>query len=110
MKTIAPFLVIIVFLVAMAVVFINLFNYRLKKRLIETGNIDESTVSYLFRTSGFRYEVLKWGLVLFFGGLGLVILEFIPYKDNHSPLPYGVESIFISLGFIVYYLIIRKEK
>ena len=89
---------------------INLFNYRLKKRLIETGNIDESTINFLFTTTGFRSEVLKWGLVLFFSGIGLILLEFIPYKGDHSPLPYGVESIFIALGFLVYYLVIRKEK
>lgn len=54
-------------------------------------------------------EMLKWGIILLFGGTGLIVLEFIPYNEN-SPLPYGVMTIFVSLGFLSYYFLIRNRK
>jgi len=51
---------------------------------------------------------LKWGLVILFGGLGLVLLEFIPHNVN-SPFPYGFVTTFIAVGFLIYYFLVRKE-
>jgi len=53
-----------------------------------------------------RYSTLKWGLILLFAGIGLILLEYIPYEYN-SPLPYGIEGTFIALGFLVYYFVVN---
>jgi hypothetical protein len=37
-------------------------------------------------------------------------MEFVPYSAEDSPVPYGVEMIFISAGFLLYYLLLRRRK
>jgi hypothetical protein len=104
---IAPFIAIIILFIVIAVVIINWFNYRLKKRIIDSGPIDADAISFLKRLSDMGLEQLKWGAVLFSGGLGLVILNYLPY-DSDSPLPYGLEIMFIAAGFLAYYFFVRK--
>jgi hypothetical protein len=110
MKHIIPFIVMIVLVIAVAIVIINAFNFKLKKRIIESGPIDDNALKFLGSISGLNSESLKWGLILLFGGIGLVVVEFLPYKFEDSPLPYGIESIFFAIGFLVYYLLVRAKK
>lgn len=84
-------------------------NYRLKKRMIELSLFNEDLITSL-TGPGSKYEALKWGLILFFGGLGLIIIEFIPYESGNSPLPYGVEAICIAAGLLIYYSLINHKK
>ena len=110
MKQLLPFIALIVFFIVIAVFIISLLNYRLKKRIIDSGPLDETSFRFLSQLSSIGSESLKWGLILFFGGLGLVIMQYIPYSAEDSPLPYGVEMIFIAAGFFAYYLIIQNKK
>ncbi|ACT96662.1 hypothetical protein [Dyadobacter fermentans] len=50
---------------------------------------------------------MKWGILSLFGGMGLVVIEFLPYKISESTLPDGVEAIFLAVGFLVYHYISR---
>ena len=109
LKSIAPFAVMLALIIAVVLLTTATLNYRLKKRISESGPMNEQIIKDLFRPDGWQLDVLKWCLLLFFGGLGLVVLAFIPFRADESPLPYGVESIFISLGFGLYYLIVRKQ-
>jgi hypothetical protein len=110
MKQLLPFIIIIIFFVILAVLIVALFNYRLKKRILEAGPLDETSLKFFSQLSGLGTESLKWGIILFFTGLGLVVLEYIPYSAENSPLPYGVETIFIALGCVAYYLTIQRKK
>ncbi|MEX1239796.1 MAG: DUF6249 domain-containing protein [Cyclobacteriaceae bacterium] len=84
-------------------------DYILKKKMIEKGYVNEDTQAIFKRnTEENRYTSLKWGLILLFAGLSLVIMEFIQY-DNQSPLPYGLFTVFVSLGFLIYYFLVKKE-
>jgi hypothetical protein len=109
MKNLAPFIVMIAILITIASIIVVLSNYTLKKRIVDKGPIDEHALKFLERLTGTGSEILKWGIIILFGGIGLVLLEFVPYDANSSPLPYGVEAIFISIGFLLYYLIERKK-
>jgi len=110
LKSIAPFVVMIALLIAVVILTTAILNYRLKKRIVQSIPLNEPLVQKLFKPDGWQLEMLKWCLLLFFGGLGLIVLEFIPFPADQSPLPYGVESIFISIGFGIYYLVIRKQQ
>ena len=71
-----------------------------------------------------KYPSLKWGLVAFFAGIGFLIIDQMsPALSNgnywesnhnnfmeHSMLPFGIELVSISLGFIVYFLIVNFSK
>ena len=109
MKQLAPFIVMIAILIAVCVVIVVLTNYDLKKKILNKENIDDKMFIILNNLTGLGSEMLKWGIILLFGGTGLIVLEFIPYNEN-SPLPYGVMTIFVSLGFLSYYFLIRNRK
>ena len=84
-------------------------DYVLKKRMIEKGFVNGDTQAiFKQHTSDNRFSSLKWGLIIFFAGLSLVILEYIP-TGPESPLPYGLFALSVSLGFLVYYYIIKRE-
>lgn len=84
-------------------------DYILKKKMIEKGYVNEDTQA-IFKThaSENRYGSLKWGLLALFGGVALILIDYLDVRSN-SPTPYGVLSIALSLGFLVYYFLIKKE-
>lgn len=83
-------------------------HHFLRKKILDKNNMDERVIQAM-RLEGNRQSALKWGMVVFFGGIGLVLLSFIPY-DYNSPLPYGIEAVMISLGFLVYYFIEKRQQ
>ncbi|AOM80170.1 hypothetical protein [Pedobacter steynii] len=109
MKQLMPFIIVIVFFIIIGIFIITLYKYRLKRRIIDSGPLDEIGLKFLKQLSGVN-ELLKWGIILMSAGIGFVVLEFIPYHAEESPLPYGVEMIFIAGGFLVYHLMIRDQK
>jgi hypothetical protein len=84
-------------------------DYILKKNMIEKGYVNEDTQSIFKKnTDENKYSSLKWGLIILFAGFSLILMEYLRY-DRHSPLPYGLFAVFVSLGFLIYYFIIKKE-
>jgi hypothetical protein len=84
-------------------------DYILKKKMIDKGYVNEDTQAIFKRnTDENKYASLKWGLIIFSAGLSLIIMEYIQY-DATSPLPYGLFAVFASLGFLIYYFLIKKE-
>ena len=108
----------ILLFIILAGVVVALLNYRLRKRIIESGPLDDMGVKFLGKLSSSGSETLKWGLILFSGGLGLIVIYFLPtVKTPYSlaaetppSLAFGVEAIFIAAGFLAYYFIERKNK
>ncbi|MEO1054329.1 MAG: DUF6249 domain-containing protein [Bacteroidota bacterium] len=84
-------------------------DYILKKKMIEKGFVnDETQAIFKEQQASNLLSPLKWGLIIFFGGLSLIIMEYIPVKHN-SPLPFGLVALFVSLGFLTYYFIAKRE-
>lgn len=87
-----------------------LTEYILKKKMIEKGFVNDETQAIFKRNlQDNRYSSLKWGLIVFFAGLSFIIMEYLPVTPE-SPLPYGLFMISVSLGFLIYYFIVRKVK
>lgn len=89
-----------------------LTDYFLRRKIIEKG-LAGSDVSGFFKNEDYaglsnKFSALKWGLIVLFGGIGLMLIELLPY-DQQSPMPYGVVATCISLGFLIYYFIVKKE-
>lgn len=84
-------------------------DYILKKKMIDKGFVNDDTQA-IFKNHAAenKYESLKWGLIALFGGLSLIIMEYIPVEPQ-SPLPYGLFSVFVSLGFLIYFFLVKKE-
>jgi len=109
----------------------NFTDFLLRRKIIKAGHfenaaiLDQKIASVSSENQeANKYPSLKWGLVAFFAGLGFIIINQISpelgtgnyYESNHrnfmenSMLPFGIELVSISLGFIVYFLIVNFSK
>lgn len=107
---IAFFAAIVFVFIVIAVVIVSWYNYRLKKRIIDSGPIDHDAIDFLKKLTDAGAEQLKWGCVLFMSGLGLVVDHYLSYGEDDSILPYGIEIMFIAGGFLIYYFLITLKK
>ena len=84
-------------------------QYILKKKMIEKGFVNEDTQAIFKRHSATsQYGALKWGLLALSGGIGLIIIDYMDV-DMESTLPFGILSVSLSLGFLVYYFIVKQH-
>ncbi len=86
-------------------------DYILKKKMIDKGFVNDDTQAIFKQhqnTFNNKFASLKWGLIIFFAGLSLVIMEYIPTSPE-SPLPYGLFAVAVSLGFLIYYFIVKQD-
>ncbi len=106
-------------------------DFLLKRKIIKAGHFENAGIleqkvasTATENQEANKYPSLKWGLVAFFAGMGFIIInEISPGLSNgnywesshnnfmeHSMLPFGIELVSISLGFIVYFLIVNFSK
>ena len=85
-------------------------SYVIKKKLIDKGYVNEESQSLFTKnlTESNRLSSLKWGLVITFAGMAMILMEVIPYSHD-SPLPFGLLAIFVGGGFLVYYFIAKDK-
>jgi hypothetical protein len=84
-------------------------DYILKKKMIDKGFVNDDTQAiFKQHASENKYASLKWGLIALFGGLSLIIMEYVDVRPE-SPLPYGLFAVFVSAGFLLYYFLVKKE-
>lgn len=105
----------------------NFTDFLLKRKVIKAGHfdnagiLDQKVASVASENQeANKYPSLKWGLVAFFAGIGFIIINqmgpSLYNQDNyrnfmeHSMLPFGIELVSISLGFIIYFLIVNFSK
>ena len=86
-------------------------DYILRKKMIEKGYVDADSQALFKKEQSIsnRYASLKWGLIIFCAGLALMILEFLPYSAEDSPLPFGLIAIFVAGGFLIYYFLVKSK-
>ena len=84
-------------------------DYILKKKMIEKGFVNEDTQAiFKTHTPDGRYGSLKWGLLTLSGGVALILMDYLEVRSD-SPLPYGLLAVALSIGFLVYYVLVKKE-
>ncbi|MBW8334531.1 MAG: hypothetical protein K0M40_21130 [Prolixibacteraceae bacterium] len=117
-----------------AVVFFAIFqilksftDFLLKRKIIKAGHFENAGIleqkvasSVTENQEANKYPSLKWGLVAFFAGIGFIIIDQLTPSVNNqevynnfqwnSMLPFGIELVSISMGFIVYFLIVNFSK
>lgn len=111
--------------VIVAIVFFALYHilkeftvFRLKRRIIRNGHIGKAEIlnSPEELKGEKRYSTLKWSIVAFLAGAGLIVIELLNLnvseqwaKGYGSLLPIGIELVFISLGFLIYFIIVSVK-
>ena len=109
----------------------NFTDFLLRRKIIKAGHFEsarilEQKIASLSpeNQEANKYPSLKWGLVAFFAGIGFLIIDqMTPGLSNgnywesnhnnfmeHSLLPFGIELVSISFGFIVYFIIVNFTK
>jgi hypothetical protein len=86
-------------------------DYILKKKMIDKGFVNDDTQAIFKQQASEltnKYSSLKWGMIVFFAGLSLIIMEFIEVQPD-SPLPYGLFAVSVSLGFLIYYFMVKQD-
>ena len=97
----------------------SLTDYSLKRSIIKSGHFDRADIlsqgliipSEAERIpESNRYPSLKWGLVAFMAGAGFVLIDILKVAtlldlNYNSVLPIGIELMFISAGFLLYFFI-----
>lgn len=87
----------------------TLTNYILKKKMIEKGYVNDDTQA-IFRDTNApnRYGSLKWGLIALFGGLSLILIDYLDLRPG-SPSPYGIVAISLSVAFLIYFYLVKRD-
>ena len=86
-----------------------LTDYILRKKMIDKGYVGDEAQS-IFKTYGSdnRYSSLKWGMLFLTGGLAFIIMHVLDVRPD-TPLPYGIFTVSLSIGFLAYYFMVKKE-
>jgi hypothetical protein len=87
----------------------TLTNYILKKKMIEKGYVNDDTQA-IFRDTNIpnRYASLKWGLIALFGGVSLILIDYLDLRPG-SPSPYGIVAIALSIAFLIYFYLVKRD-
>ena len=99
--------VLIVFIIFSAAAFVIkvVSDNRIRRRLIESGSLDEKA-KYLYlraeRKAGDPLSSIKWGMVLVGIGLALLIGNLVPYEVNEG-MTFGLMFLFAGIAFLIYY-------
>ena len=81
----------------------------LKKRMIDKGFVTDETQAIFKRYArDGKYASLKWGLLFFTGGISLIIMDAMNLSPD-SPAPYGIFTVSLSIGFLTYYFLVKRD-
>ncbi len=84
-------------------------DYILKKKMIDKGFVNADSQSiFKQQTAENKFSALKWGIIVLSGGIALILIHSLDV-DPETPLPYGIFSVCIAVGFLVYYVIVKRE-
>lgn len=94
-------------------------DFLLKRKIIKMGHLDKADilVQQAENKEENRYPTLKWGLVAFLAGLGLILITILSktsmpwmFQDEGNVLALGIELVFISVGFLIYFFIMNSRR
>ncbi len=94
----------------------------LKSRIIKSGHFDKAeileqsneVVEKERKVNYDQFPALKWGLVTFFGGIGLIVIEIVGatkpmFSDYNSTMPFGIFFVSVAIGFLTYYFMMSAK-
>ncbi len=82
---------------------------RIRRRLIDAGVAPElaRAIAGAPKEDPGLYSALKWGIVTGAVGLGLILIQFLPYRSG-EPIVLGVLLVFAAGGLLAYYASVRR--
>ena len=82
---------------------------RTRRRLVEAGATSElaAAITATSQRDLGLYGSLKWGLVIGAIGFALIIIQFLPYREE-DPIVFGIVLLFGAIGLLTYYAVARR--
>ncbi len=105
--------VLIVFIIFSAAAFVIkvVSDNRIRRRLIESDQLDEKVKFLTFQSGRGPANPLssvKWGMVMIGIGLALLIGQLFPY-DVTEEMTFGLMFLFAGIAFLIYYNIQKRQ-
>jgi len=116
MEDLVPMVVVTVIFGTLVLIIKILSDNRIRKSLIESGQVDEKA-KYLYLKAGNKtpdpLSSVKWGMVLIGVGLALligqIIGQFVHYSDVEG-ITIGLMFLFAGVAFLIYYRMKKNEE
>jgi len=105
------FLVGIFFFAMVGYVIKILSDNRIRRRLIDSGQVDEKVKYLYFKTPtsiSEPFNSVRWGLVLIALGLAVLIGQLFPAGDKEQ-MTLSAMFILAGIAFLVYYVLAKRE-
>ena len=82
---------------------------RTRRRLIDAGAAPElaRVIAGAPKEDPGLFGTLKWGIVTGTVGVGLIVVQFLPYRPD-EPIVLGLLLVFTALGLLAYYASARR--
>ncbi len=110
MKHLLPFITLIALVLILHSALTQVLHYFMQRRLLDAGPLDDNGLRLLENLNNRRDTSLKWALILFSGGCGLLAIGFMPDIDPDSPIPYGIEAVFVAAGLLTHFLLTGQRR
>jgi hypothetical protein len=87
-----------------------LTDYILRKKMIDKGYVNEDSQSIFraYKREENKNSSLKWGLIILFSGIGLIVISALDVSPD-STTPYGIFAVALSVGYLLYYYMMKRE-
>ncbi|MCP4704065.1 MAG: hypothetical protein GY865_05605 [candidate division Zixibacteria bacterium] len=103
METLAELAPVFVIFPVIAYIVKMSLNYATRKKMIEKGLVgEEAAKMFKFDSETFLPSSLKWGLVLTFVGVVIVVLQVLPTYIS-SEIYFGVMLMAAGVAMLIYY-------
>ncbi|MCX6287310.1 MAG: hypothetical protein NTY96_09355 [Bacteroidetes bacterium] len=110
--------------IIVAIVFFGLYSllktltdYLLRRKIVRNGHVEKAGILEDVEGETRRYPTLKWGLVTLFAGAGMILIQILSRAGRlnwdqgaDAFLPVGIELVFISAGFLLFFFIATTKK
>ena len=115
MGELVPMVVVAIIFGALVMIIKILSDNRIRKNLIESGQVDEKA-KYLYlrkdKAAADPLSTVKWGMVMIGVGvallLGQIIDQFVHYGDSEG-ITIGLMFLFAGVAFLIYYKMKKNE-
>lgn len=109
MEYLISIIVPLAFFAAIVILTTAYLNFIVRARIIKSKENNPEVLRLLTQTLQYRISNLKWGILLLFGGLGFIVIYFLPESCKEElHLCLGIEMVSLSLGFLLYYIIAKR--
>ncbi|WP_075591411.1 DUF6249 domain-containing protein [Labilibacter marinus] len=95
-------------------------DYLLKRRIVKSGHMEKADILSPVKPvddEPQKMKSLKWALVATMAGAGLIVAYIVGdlygfdrYGIERSLISFGIELMFIGLGFLFYFLVAIRQK